>query len=131
MVVILILTNYGTGGAGVLESKMAGQEPSCTHSTKEGGFPALLLVGGDGLGTLRKSCSKEESSGVVKAPSSSLLSLESAGRTGEGEGPKGQTTEASAHGARININTIKASGSPGRAHPPVGQRRDAMCPRFL
>lgn len=74
MVVILILTNYGTGGAGVLESKMAGQEPSCTHSTKEGGFPALLLVGGDGLGTLRKSCSKEESSGVVKAPSSSLLS---------------------------------------------------------
>jgi len=72
---------------------------SCTH--KQGGFPALLLVGGDGLDTLRKSCSKDEASGVVVESLCSSLLSRSAGRMWEsqrGERPQGQTTDASGHG---------------------------------
>lgn len=56
-----------------LESKTAGAE---FHEQTRG----LLLVGGDGLGTLRKSCSKDGASGVVVESLFFLVELQERGR---------------------------------------------------
>ena len=82
-----ILSNYETGAGPQesLERKVAGAE---LHAQTR----ALLLVGGDGLGTLRKSCSKDEASGVVVE--SLFFLVEQECRTDVREPERGKTTGA-------------------------------------